>query len=324
MGEFFRTRITIPGTGLSVSPLCLGAPDFGTKLKGAPLDTLFDSFIAGGGNFFDTAHCYAVWRDEPDALGASERTLGQLVRSRNLESHVVIATKGGHPAMLPKYPRADRFLAPEVLVSDARDSLGRLKMEKLDLFLLHRDDPRVPAGEIVDALAELVASGLIRHAGASNWTANRIAAANDYARRHGLPPFVISSPSWNLAKRNEGAFFDPTMRELTAEDEAWHRESLLPVMCYNGSAGGWFASAGNHGACDNPVSRARRARCDELGRTLNATATQIALAWLSSHPFPVFPIVGTSQPSHLEEALAAAQIRLTPEQARWLRDGPLV
>ena len=317
------TRTGIPGTSLSVSPLCLGTPHFGTTLTGAALDALFDSFIAGGGNFFDTAHCYAVWRNEPNAIGASERTLGQLVRDRHLEKKVVIATKGGHPAILPKYPRPDRFLSPEVLAADVRDSLERLGLERLDLFLLHRDDPRVPVDEIIDALAGLMTSGRIRYAGASNWTAERLAAANDYARRSGRPPFVISSPSWNLAQRNPGTIYDPTMRVMTDEDVAWHHKSLLPVMCYNGSAGGWFDSAGQ-GPYDNPVSRARLARCLELGRTLNATAGQVALAWLIAQPFPVFPIIGTSKSSRLTEALAASRLRLSPEQVQWLQGSPLV
>ena len=94
-------------------------------------------------------------------------------------------------------------------------------------------------------------------------------------------------------------------------------------MCYNGSAGGWFDSAGQ-GPYDNPVSRARLARCLELGRTLNATAGQVALAWLIAQPFPVFPIIGTSKPSRLTEALAASRLRLSPEQVQWLQGGPLV
>ena len=307
-------RICIPGTSLSVFPVCLGTPGFGTAQTGLALEALFDRFIAGGGNFFDTAHCYAVWSPEPDAAGASERTLGRLVRSRGLEKAVVIETKGGHPSLPPRYTRPDRFLSPEVLASDVRESLDRLGLARLDLFLLHRDDPRVPVDEIMDALAELTAGGLIRHA-------KRIALANECARRRGHPPFVVSSPSWNLAQRNEGTMFDPTMRDLDSADEAWHCESLLPVMGYNGSAGGFFASGGKPGSYDNPVSRARLARCEELARSLTATPGQVALAWLMAQPFPVFPIIGTGQPAHLEEALGAVKLRVTPDQARWLRYG---
>lgn len=314
--------VQIPVTDLSVFPICLGTPLFGTGLTGAALDELFDRFIASGGNFFDTAHCYAFWREEPGAIGASERTLGRLIRTRGLEKSVVVATKGGHPSASPLYLRPDDFLSPAVLANDVRDSLDRLGLPQLDLFLLHRDDPRVPVDEIMDALAGLATRGLIRYAGASNWTSKRIAAANDCAHRLGLPAFVISSPAWNLAHRSTDASPDPTMRELTAEDEAWHRESLLPVMCYNSSAGGWFASGGKSGFCDNPVSRARLARCEELGRALGASGGQVALAWLMAQPFPVFPIIGTTNPLHLTEFLGSTALHLTAEQARWLRDGP--
>ena len=319
--EMTPPRSLIPGTALSVSPICLGVPGFGTVQTGPALEELFDRFIAAGGNFFDTAHCYAVWREEPGAIGASERTLGRLVRNRGLEKEIVIETKGGHPSLPPRYVRPDRYLSPELLLSDVRDSIERLGLERLDLFLLHRDDLRVPVDEIMDALSGIIAAGLIRHAGASNWTAERIAAANEYARRRNQPGLVISSPSWNLAQRNPGTMFDPTMRELTPGDEAWHVESRLPVMCYNASAGGWFAAESEGGPYDNPVSRARRARCAELGQSIGATPGQVALAWLRTRPFDVFPIIGTTRPAHLDEAMGAARLRLTPEQAQWLRDG---
>ena len=311
----------LPGTQLSVSRICLGTPGFGTDLTGRRLDVLFDTFIEQGGNFFDTAHCYAFWHPLVAASGTSERMLGHLIRTRGLEKSVVVATKGGHPAAGPKYPRPDQYLSPEVLLSDVRESLDRLGFAQLDLFLLHRDDPRVPVDEIMDALHRLVHSGLVKHVGASNWSGIRMAEANQSALLRGETPLVISSSAWNLALRNEGTRPDPTMREVDQEDEIWHRESQIPLMCYNSTASGWFARGGEPGACENQVNRARLARCTELAGRLKVTPGQIALAWLMAQPFPVIPITGTSNADHLKEAIGASQVKITPDQARWLREG---
>jgi 1-deoxyxylulose-5-phosphate synthase len=316
-------HVRIPGTALEVSRVALGVPGIGTALCGQPMEAVFDRFVAGGGNFFDTAHCYAFWKDEGRGLGASERALGQLIRTRGLTGQVVVATKGGHPAAGPLYPRPDQYLSPAVIGADIGDSLERLGVERLDLFLLHRDDPRLPVGEIMHALHEEVRRGRVRYVGVSNWSADRIAAANAFAAGHGLTPLVISQPDWNLAEPNPRPGGDPTMRRLSAADEAWHVCSKLPVMCYHGTASGFFASGGERATAvyDNPVSRSRLARCRELAGQLGCTPGQVALAWLLHQPFPVFPVVGTSSPDHIAEALAAGAVRLMTHQVRWLRDG---
>src|SRR5262245_27163808 len=128
----FVKSIPIAGTDLKVSSLCLGAGPFGTTLRGADLFRLYDQFREAGGNFFDTAHCYSFWIE--GGLGANERALGKCVRRGGARAQVVIATKGGHPAVPPQYPRPDRYLEPEVITSDVRDSLERLGVDQIDLY----------------------------------------------------------------------------------------------------------------------------------------------------------------------------------------------
>ena len=107
------TPTSIPGTDLTVHPICLGLGDFGTRVAGEAALRLFDSFVAAGGNFVDTAHCYSFW--VPDGLGASERQLGECLRRLGCRGQMVIATKGGHPDGGKGYPRSDQYLAPEVV-----------------------------------------------------------------------------------------------------------------------------------------------------------------------------------------------------------------
>lgn len=304
---------------LTVSQLCCGTVPFGTVIRGRDLRRLFDAYLAAGVNFFDTAHCYAYWIRGGN--GASERALGDCVRQNGARDRLVIATKGGHPTGGKSYPRPDRYLAPEVVSRDIDESLARLGMERLDLYYLHRDDTRVPVGEIVEGLNAALRRGRIRHIGASNWTTARIGAANTYAAAHGMAGFIVSQPQWNLAQPNPAA--DPTLLFLTREDEAWHRVHGLPVVAYSSTARGYFASGGRLAAqdYDNATSRGRLQRAEELAATLGATAHQVALAYLINQPFPVIPILGTTDPQHLAEAVKATELRLTTEQVGWLRDG---
>src|ERR1043166_2480787 len=98
----------LPHTDLEVSALCLGTGSFGTSIKDGEADRLVAAFLEAGGNFFDTAHCYAFWK--PNGLGASERELAACLRRLGALEGTVIATKGGHPDQGEAYPRPVDFL----------------------------------------------------------------------------------------------------------------------------------------------------------------------------------------------------------------------
>jgi len=311
--------INLATTNLAVSELCYGVMKFGTEVCGDDASRLYETFRQAGGNFFDTAHCYAFWSG---GLGASERALGQLVRSHGDRANVIIATKGGHPDVSPKYKRPDRYLAPEVIASDLTESLDRLGMDHVDVYLLHRDDTRVSVGEIIDILNVEVRAGRVRQLGASNWTVQRIAQANEYARAHGLTGFCISQPRFSLAVANRPPVMDDlTTRALSETDAAWHAQSQLPVMPFSPTACGYFATGGKAGTetFDNPTSRQRLERASQLAAELRCTITQVALAWLRHQPFPVIPILGTITLEHLHEAIGCLQVKLTPDQVTWLK-----
>ena len=312
----------LPNSSLDLSAMALGNGPFTPGLQPETAERLYALYRDAGGNTFDTAHCYCFWM--PNGNGASERALGRCIRTFNDRNNVCIATKGGHPAVLPDYPRPDSFLAPETLAADINDSLERLGFDTIDLYLLHRDDPRMPVSVIIGALNAHIAAGRVRAIGVSNWTTARIAEANAYAHSNGLHGFVASQPQFSLAHTNTPEpQNDPAMRCLYDHDIVWHSQSQLPVLCYSPTAGGYFASDGVRGkdAHDNPTSRARLERAKELASKLGATPNQIALAYLMAQPFRCIPILGTSDPAHLADGLASANLELTATQARWLRDG---
>jgi aryl-alcohol dehydrogenase-like predicted oxidoreductase len=308
----------IPNTDLNVSALCYGTASWGHEVVGRQLDRLLHAFRDAGGNFLDTAHCYACWT--PQGAGVSERAIADYIRRNGGRDELVVATKGGHPTFAG-YRTVDRWLSAERLAADIDDSLARLDRDAIDLYLLHRDDPRMEVGEIVEYLNAEVRRGRIRYFGASNWTSARIAEANAYAASHGLHGFVISEPQWSLGHRNPGG--DATLHYLDSDDHVWHSRSGMPVMPYSSTAGGYFATGGRSRSAqfDNQVSRGRLARVTQLAAEIGCTPGQVALAFLRHQPFPVIPILGTTKRRHLEDAIGALQVSLTAAQVEWLRDG---
>lgn len=313
-------RRRLDGTDLVVSDICYGTALFGAGLCGDALDVCMRAYREAGGNFLDTAHCYAFWVPAAGA-GSSERAIADYVR-RNGRGDLVIGTKGGHPGAAG-YRVTKHWLSPARIESDIDDSLGRLGLDVIDLFWLHRDDVRVPAGEVIETLNREVRRGRVRWLGASNWRPRRIAEANAYAAAHGLQGFVASQPQWSLAQRNTPNP-DPStdvenvgaMLFLEAADVAWHRQSRLPLIPYSSTANGYFATNGQRAAesYGNPVSRARLERVQTLAGELGRSPGQVALAWMLNQDIPVFPIIGPCDAGHLREDLGAADIRLAADQ----------
>lgn len=301
--------------------MALGTGVFGTGVSQEVMERVYEVYREAGGNTLDTAHCYCAWLPGIEA-GSSERAVGACVKKFKDRKNVLVVTKGGHPASMPFYPRPEAFMSPEVLESDITESLERLGMETIDLYFLHRDDSRMPVGEIVDALNRHLCAGRLNAIGVSNWTTGRIAEANAYAKENGLQGFVVSQPQFSLAKTNTPEpKEDPANRALYDADIAWHEETKFPVMCYSPTAGGYFATGGEKGkkTYDNEVSRARLARAQELAQKKGLSVNQVALAYVMGQKFPVIPILGTADVVHLEDCLKAAEVELSEEEVGWLR-----
>lgn len=319
-------RRPLPHTDLEVSELCLGAGGFGTGVKGDAADRLVADFVAAGGNFFDTAHCYAFWIE--NGLGASERELGASLRRLGCLDQAVIGTKGGHPDGGPLYPRPPDFLAERVIAGDIEESLNRLGLERIPLYYLHRDDGKTPVEEILGTLNREIERGRVGHIAASNWSVKRLAAANAYAAERGIHGFVASQMQWSLAEPKQSpvsdrqSASDPTTRFVTAEDAAWHAAAGVPIVAYSATAGGYFAGRGHdRKSFAGPANQARYERAVALAERLGRTPTQIALAYLMRQEPVTIPLFSTASPAHLAEALGAAAVALDPEQVRWLREG---
>jgi aryl-alcohol dehydrogenase-like predicted oxidoreductase len=308
--------IPIPSTDVRVSPICLGTADWDTLITADAIPRLLDTYLQLGGNFLDSAHCYAAWL--PNGEGRSERALGRAVRQLNVRDRVIIATKGGHPTINEHYQRPPQYLSRQVVQTDLAQSLDRLGMDRIDLYYLHRDDGITPVAEIIEMMNEFVRAKQIRYFAASNWSTARIQQANAYATAEKLQCFCCSqicfslaTPTWPIGDT------DPTMRYAMAADRRWHTQHQFAVVSFSSTARGYFAGATDTGY-ETPENAARLTRTQHLAKELGTTPHQLALAWLMNQPFPVIPITGTVKPHHLQDTLSAASIRLTAQQVQSL------
>jgi len=313
----------LPGIPLEPSRIALGSVFFGSEIADEDSFAVMDAFVEVGGNFIDTAHVYAAWLEH--GVGASERTIGTWIRARGNRDKIVLATKGAH-SPLDAEEKVGRCSQAD-LEKDLGESFDRLGLDQVDLYWLHLDEPNRAVGEIIEGLAELQRSGRIRAYGASNWSTERIQAANEYAAQHGLPPFVASQPWFSLGAVAGGPGANHPTSEADDPLYGWHLESGLPMIPYSSQANGYFgaenvawAEAGFDGlpkraaSFDSPANRRRLLRAIDLAEQKGCTPNQIALAYLLNQPFPVFPIIGTSNPEHAREALGAVAITLTEDE----------
>ena len=287
-------RVTIPGTGLAVSPLCLGGNRLGGELDRERSFALLDAFVEAGGNFLDTAHVYADWL--PDAeRSCSEKTIGRWRAARGGAPGIVIATKIGHPTLGGS---DQRRLDRASLRQDVFAALDNLGLAKLDLVYLHRDDPSLPAEDILGSIEELRREGLVAHYAASNWTTGRLDEAEEAVRRHGWDGFRANQGEWSLASRNPGSAAVDLCR-MDAGMVRWHRTRLTAAIPYSAQARGYFdkyaadavdpATARSY---DSPENRLRAQKLTALAERFGLTATEAMLALFRLVPFLVIPVVG--------------------------------
>ncbi len=320
------SSVALPGTPLKVSPLCLGGVSFGHPLGERDTFALLDRFVELGGNFIDTARIYSDW--VPGEKRRSERVLGDWLAARGGRDRagghrgpIVIATKGAHPLIesidLPRSSAAD-------LRDDLEGSLRTLRLDAIDLYWLHRDDAARPVEHFIDALNVFLREGKIRAFGASNWTATRLRAANEYASASRQQGFAANQPFWCLGCQQSRP--PPFTGYVKFDADAWrfHRETGLAVIPYTSQANGFFSKLAlppaqrpaNFAAHDFhvPPNLAAGEIVLRLAREKRVAPSAIVLAYLWSRPFPVVPIVGSRTPEQLADSAAAIGVRLAPAE----------
>jgi len=269
-----------------------------------------EAFLVAGGNTFDTAFHYEAWR---------ERALGAFLRRRGVEEMVGVVVKGGHTP----------YCTPEHVDAQLTASLEHLGIARAGIFLLHRDNPDVPAGEFVDCLNRHQGAGRIAIFGASNWSEARVDEANAYADARGLRGMAVVSNQFGLARMSEPVW--PGARTAaTRASRAWHRATGMPLLAYSPLGRGFLTDAtktGERGAeiaksFDTSENQAKRSRAIELAQRRGATLVDVALGYVLSQPFPTFAVIGPRNDAQLASSLPSLNLELTQAELDWL-DAPL-
>ncbi len=307
--------ITLQGTDLSVSKICLGCARMGTY--GENPAPLLDRYYDRGGRFFNTARVYG---DEP---GLSEQCLGAWIRERGIRDRVVLTSKCGEEDGLPA-------LHAETLLRHIDESLCSTGLDYLDFYLLHVDDPAVPVGEILDAMAEMRRAGKIRYYGCSNWSVERQREAAIYADAHGLPRFVMDEIEMSVA-RNNAVNRETIPKWLDETYISYHRESERTVGAYSPTTSGALLQYLRDGDTRNWNARFQKVyrnpyndevvrRLAVLSRETGCSPAQIQLAWILARPygFPCFPIIGPRNVDELNDSLGALDCPMTAEMVDYL------
>jgi aryl-alcohol dehydrogenase-like predicted oxidoreductase len=306
--------VNLGRTGLKVSRVCMGTMTYGTKkwrewvLEEEESRPFFKRAFELGINFFDTADMYS--------LGVSEEITGRALKEFGTgRDRVVIATKvfnamGADPNQ--------RGLSRKHIRHALEDSLRRLGTDYVDLYQIHRFDPQTPVEETMEALNDLVRAGKVLHIGASSMFAWQFAKMNQASSSRGWTPFVTMQNHYNLLYREE----EREMVPLCADQSV----GLLP---WSPLARGLLARASAADTVRNRTDEYARkiygealpeahqnilGAVQKIAAARGVPAAQVALAWLSQKPSVIAPIIGASKVHHLEDAVAALALKLSPEE----------
>lgn len=301
-------------TGLEVSRICLGCMTYGEPGRGAHTWTLDEAksrpllrqALEAGINFFDTANVYSD--------GTSEEIVGRVLKEMARREEVVIATKV-HGRMRAGPNGAG--LSRKAILQEIDGSLKRLGTDYVDLYQIHRWDPKTPIEETLEALHDVVKAGKARYIGASSMFAWQFSKSIYLSRLSGWTEFVSMQNHLNLLNREEEREMLPLCRDLGTAVMPWS------PLARGRLAREWDAST-------------ERLETDEFGKTLytrfpdsdrrivdavgaiaaarRVTRAQVALAWLLQKDGVTTPIVGASKPAHLADAVAALALKLTTEE----------
>jgi aryl-alcohol dehydrogenase-like predicted oxidoreductase len=270
---------------------------------------VLDAYVAGGGNFLDTADMYGG--------GASETIIGAWLAERGNRDDIVVATKvGAHPDF--------KGLSAKVVKGAAEASLKRLQTDVIDLYWAHFDDLDTPVEETVAAFDELVKEGKVRYVGASNLSGARITESLEFADREGLARYVALQPHYNLVERGE---YEREYAPIAARENL----AVFPYFAlalgfltgkYRGRPGDGEGSSRAPRASAYFTDRGKRvlAALDEIAAKYQVQVASVALAWLRQRPNIVAPIASARTLEQVPPLLRSVTLELTEEETRQLTE----
>jgi len=299
---------------LDVSTLCLGTNVFGWTAGEAASHAVLDAYVAGGGNFLDTADVYSAWIPG-NAGGESETIIGTWLAANPAQrDDIVLATKVSQLA-------PNKGLGRDAILAATDASLQRLQTDRIDLLWAHYDDADTPLEETLAAFGELIDAGKVRAIGASNYSAQRLAEALALADRKGLPRYVALQPHYNLVEREE---YEATLAPVVAEHD-------VAVVPYFALAKGFLTGKYRPGGPEVDSPRAGSASAylehggaevlealDAVAAAHETTVAAVALAWLAAQPHVAAPIASARTVEQLADLLPVNALKLSDDEVAQL------
>jgi aryl-alcohol dehydrogenase-like predicted oxidoreductase len=311
-----KTR-KLGGSGLEVSPICLGGNVFGWTADEPASFAILDQFVGAGFNFIDTADVYSRWVPGHKG-GESETVLGNWFKRSGNRKKVILATKAGIEIAPGK-----KGLSKAYILSEVEESLQRLQTDYIDLYQSHVDDPSVPLEETLGAYDQLIKQGKVRAIGASNYSAERLTEALKVSKQQGLPRYESLQPHYNLYER---AGYEKELEPVCLEEG-------IGVIPYFALASGFLT--GKYRS-ENDLAKGPRgqmvkkyldergfrilAALDEVAAKLHSTPGKVAIAWLIARPSITAPIASATSVEQLKELVDAANLQLDPDSIETLNE----
>ncbi|MGX9238018.1 aldo/keto reductase [Pantoea ananatis] len=306
-----KTR-QLGNSGINVPLLTFGGNVFGWTVDEKTSFSLLDALVEKGLFFIDTADVYSRWAPGNQG-GESETIIGKWLKKSGKRDKIVLATKVGIEMSPEK-----KGLKPAYIRQAVEDSLRRLQTDVIDLYQAHRDDESTPLADTLGTFDALVKEGKVRALGASNYSAQRLQAALDISKQQGLARYETLQPEYNLYDR-EG---------YESELEQVARDNHLGVINYYALASGFLS-----GKYKKPQDAAKSQRgqgivdkylnerglriveaLEDVAASHDASATQVALAWLIARPGITAPIVSATSLQQLDELVKAAELALSKQE----------
>ncbi|MBM7790989.1 aldo/keto reductase [Tenggerimyces flavus] len=311
------------GNRRNVSALCLGAMNFGASTDPETATKILDRFVEAGGTFIDTANNYGQWHGQP---GRSEEFLGNWMRERGNRDQLTVATKVGARSTVPGDPGDEHWegLGAETIENAVKQSLERLRVERIDLYYAHIDDRRTPLEQTVGALGSLAKEGLVDVIGCSNTTSWRLERARQLATDQGVARYEViqqrhtylwASPLAQGAERRLGSRHFPHATTEHFDYLEEHRDVTL--VAYAPLVEGSYARPERPFRAErgyaHPTAYVRFEELRKVANELGATPNQVVLAWMLQKDPAVIPLFGASSVDQLDEALAAVDLDIDEE-----------
>lgn len=315
----------IPGTDLEVSVICMGTGEIGSSVSKEESFRLFDAMYEHGGTFIDTAKDYGNWVPGIER-SVSEKTVGEWMEKSKLQGKVTVATKGCMP---DEETKETDCCSPKTIRRHVEWSLQTLRTDCIDLWYVHRDDPREPMDGILETLNDLQKEGKIKYFAASNMSLPRIEEAQKTAKQKGMNTFCAVQGLWNAALLKKFPYGDPQSAYMNSERFDYHKDKKLPWLSYQSTAFGLFhrfdrgtveqMNEGFRSFYYERESFERYERMKQVAAEYEVTLSEVILSYLYSNPdFVTIPIVGSHKMRQVIDNFSRGNLVLKSEELAYI------